>query len=144
MKSALILFHLTVSDWGISGVKMPRHNTTSRQMYDIRTFQEVVRPEAFTILDIFDHVVSKLVHMSGCPWWIKNKEISNTENVQHLLLDTVFKIINTNKNVSATGLWKAAIVTAPMHKIAESICASKSKPRVQHSVADCRNHKALN
>lgn len=46
-------------------------------------------------------------------------------------------------NVSATGLWKAAIVTASMHKIAELICACLKKPTVQHLGADSGNHQAL-
>lgn len=34
---------------------------------DLLTFKEVVGPEAFTVLDIFHHVVSKFVHVSRCP-----------------------------------------------------------------------------
>ncbi len=36
-------------------------------MYKRFTFEQVVSSEAFTVLDIFHHVVSKFVHMSGCP-----------------------------------------------------------------------------
>ncbi len=54
----------------------------------------------------------------------------------------MFNVQFYQHNVSATGLWKAAIVAASMHKIAELICACLQKPTARHFGADSGNHQA--
>lgn len=113
---------------------------TTQANTDLLTFKEVVGPEAFTVLDVFHHVVGKLVHVARCPF--EKIEIPILIKIFHKPL-SLFYLVHS-KTVSATGLWKTARVAASMHKIADLIFAClKKKPTVQHFGADFGNHQAF-
>lgn len=53
--------------WLTTGMKWEHYITWKKLCFNTLTFKEVIGPEAFTILDIFHHVVGKLVHMARGP-----------------------------------------------------------------------------